>query len=310
VANDFARLHERARQHGPRALVVAGALSDSALAAADAAVRAGIVSAHLVGDADAIGRRISELGLAALYGAAVLDASDEDSARAAVALVRAASADVLLKGGVRTDQLLRAVLDRESGLRPAGAAGDFLLSDVLLYEDRFGLAPRLVGVTDGGINVQPDAQALRLIVRNGVRVLRALGVARPGIALLSASEAVSDALPSTGTARALQEAGARGELGPCRVEGPLALDVVLHAEAARAKGIRSEVAGCADLMVVPNIEAGNILGKAVKYYYGSLTAHVVLGARVPVLIPSRVESAQDKLASIALGVVMAAGDTA
>jgi phosphate butyryltransferase len=310
VANDFARLHERARQHGPRALVVAGALSDSALAAADAAVRAGIASAHLVGDADAIGRRISELGLSALHDAAVLDASDEDSARAAVALVRAGSADVLLKGGVRTDQLLRAVLDRESGLRPDDAAGDFLLSDVLLYEDRFGVAPRLVGVTDGGINVQPDAQALRLIVRNGVRVLRALGVTRPGIALLSASEAVSDALPSTLTARALQEAGARGELGHCRVEGPLALDVVLHAEAARAKGIRSEVAGRADLMVVPNIEAGNILGKAVKYYYGSLTAHVVLGARVPVLIPSRVESAQDKLASIALGVVMAAEDAA
>jgi phosphate butyryltransferase len=137
--------------------------------------------------------------------------------------------------------------------------------------------------------------------------MRALGIEKPNVAVLSASEAVSAALPSTVAARELQEAADRGEIPGCVVAGPLALDNILLEEAARAKGIDSPVAGSADLIVVPNIEAGNVLGKAVKYLYGSVTAHVVVGARVPLLIPSRVESADDKLASIALGVVMAHG---
>lgn len=299
----FEELRRAAAAAGPRGLVIAGASSESALRAADAAAAAGLVHVHLVGAQAAVRGRVDDLRLEALGGHAVVhDAADDAAAaRLAVELVRAGAGDVLLKGSIRTDQLLRAVLDRSAGLR------DGLLSDVLLYEDRFGSTPRLVGVTDGGINVLPKADELRRILLNGVAVMRALGAATPRVAVLSASEAVSDAMPSTGAARELQEAGARGELGDCVVGGPLALDCILLESAARAKGIDSDVAGRADLVVVPGIEAGNVLGKAVKYLYGSITAHVVVGARAPVLIPSRVESADDKLASIALGVLMTQG---
>ncbi len=133
--------------------------------------------------------------------------------------------------------------------------------------------------------------------------MHTLGVKRPRIALLSASEAVRDAMPSTVDAKTLTDEGMAGEFGDAEVFGPLALDCAVSRAAAKAKGITDRVAGFADVMVVPNIEAGNILGKAVKYFGGSQCAHVVVGARVPVLIPSRTESVDDKLNSIALGVV-------
>jgi phosphate butyryltransferase len=297
---DFTSLRRQAAARGRRSLVVAGATSESALTAAAAAAAEGLATVHLVGPADAIRAQAAALPLPPLADwATVHDADDDATGATAVELVRNGAGDVLLKGSIRTDQLLRAALDRERGLRRG------LLSDVLLYEDRFSGATRLVGVTDGGINVLPSAEELRAVLLNGVAIMRALGCERPRVALLSASEAVSPAVPSTVAARALQEAGARGQLGDCDVAGPLALDNILLESAARAKGIASPVAGHADLVVVPNIEAGNVLGKAVKYLYGSITAHVVVGARAPVLIPSRVESADDKLASIALGVLMA-----
>jgi phosphate butyryltransferase len=222
----------------------------------------------------------------------------EEAARAAVQLVRAGKADVLLKGHVRTDQLLRAVLDREHGLRTGR-----LLSDVLLYEDVLSGVRRLVGVTDGGINVAPSLEQKKQIVENAVAVLHALGFEQPLVAIMSATEAVSPSVPSTVDAQELTRMAEAGEIAGCRVFGPLALDNALLESAARAKGIDSPVAGHADLMVVPTLEAGNLLGKAVKYLGGSQCAHVVVGASAPVLIPSRVESVDDKLNSIALGVV-------
>lgn len=299
MTSTWSELIGRASAGPRRGLVIAGACSDSALHAAAAAVEAGLAHVHLVGSASAVRRRVEELALGPLADAPIHDASDDvAAAHAAVTLVRDGAGDVLLKGSVRTDQLLHAVLDRKHGLREG------LLSDVLLYEDHFSDRPRLAGVTDGGINVLPGPDELRRILHNGLAVMRALGAERPHVAVLSASEAVSDAVPSTRAARDLQDAGERGEFGECVVAGPLALDNILLASAARAKNIDSPVAGNADLIVVPNIEAGNVLGKAVKYLYGSATAHVVVGARAPVLIPSRVESAEDKLASIALGVLM------
>lgn len=292
----FAQLLARAEASGPRALVVAGATSETSLAATAAAVHAGLARAHLVGRAEQVRTHIRDARLDVLEDAVLHDAPDDDTAAyIATALVASGTGALLLKGSLRTDQLLHAVLDRRHGLR----AG--LLSDVLLYEDRLGGACRLVGVTDGGINVQPDADALRAIARNGISVLHALGVVRPRVALLSATEAVTAAVPSTLAAHELARSLAAEAAD---IAGPLALDNALLESAARAKGIEGPVAGHADLIVLPNIEAGNVLGKAVKYYYGSITAHVVVGARVPVLIPSRVESAEDKLASIALGVLI------
>ena len=192
------------------------------------------------------------------------------------------------------------MLDNTAGLR-AGR----LLSDVLLYEDRLGGNLRLVGITDGGLNVLPTLEQKKQIVQNAVEVMRSLGLSGPKIAIMSATEAVSASVPSTEDAKALTEMGEAGQFGDANVFGPLALDCALLAWAAQAKGIVHPVAGHADCMVVPNLEAGNLLGKSVKYLGGSQCAHVVAGASAPILIPSRVESVDDKLNSIALGVIFA-----
>ena len=180
------------------------------------------------------------------------------------------------------------------------------MSDVLLYEDKLAGELRLVGITDGGLNVAPNLEQKKQIVQNAIEVMRCLGVPRPKIALMSATEAVSESVPSSVDAKKLTEMGEAGEFGDAEVFGPLALDCALLESAAQAKGIVHPVAGHADCMVVPNIEAGNLLGKSVKYLGGSQCAHVVAGAKVPILIPSRVESVDDKVNSIALGVIFAA----
>lgn len=296
----FEALRARARAGSPAAVAVVAAESPTALEAAAGAAREGFARPVLVGAEERVRAVVAEAGFGDLEAARFVDAPDaEGAASRAVELARAGEVDVLLKGALRTDQLLRAALDADRGLRIGR-----LLSDVLLYEDTLSGATRLVGVTDGGINPAPDADALRQIVANAVAVFRALGWDRPRVALLSATEAVTGSVPSTVLAREVADwAGAA--LPDADVDGPLALDNALLAGAAAAKGIGGPVAGQADIMVAPSIEAGNILGKGVKYLGGSITAHVVVGARVPILIPSRVESAQDKLHSIALGVLAA-----
>jgi phosphate butyryltransferase len=163
----------------------------------------------------------------------------------------------------------------------------------------------LVGITDGGLNIAPSLDQKKQIIHNAIDVLHCLGFERPRIALMSATETVSEALPSTTDAEALTAIGRQGGFGDVDVFGPLALDNALLKSAAEAKGIRNPVAGQADCMVVPSVEAGNLLGKAVKYLGGSQCAHVVAGAKVPILIPSRVESTDDKVNAIALGVLYA-----
>jgi phosphate butyryltransferase len=299
----FEELKRAATDRGARTVAVVGAASTTALGALDAAVRSGLARAVLVGHADRARELVRGKGFEALLDARFVDVPDDEAGLRAAALAGTGEVEILLKGTLRTDQLLRAVLDRRHGLRT-----EQLLSDVLLYEDTLSGEARLVGVTDGGINVAPTLDQKRQIIENAIAVFHALGYERPRVALMSATEAVTDSVPSTTEARALTELAAAREnpaslLARADIFGPLALDNALLVSAARAKNIASDVAGRADIMVLPNIEAGNILGKAVKYLAGSATAHVVVGARVPVLIPSRVESADDKLLSIALGVV-------
>jgi len=271
-----------------------------ALTAADRALHLGIAVPVLIGNELRIRTHAEGLGLSQLaMGAEFVRA--EDAATFAVRMARDGQVDVLLKGHLRTDELLRVVLDKQTGLRTGR-----LLSDVMLYEDKLAGRQRLVGISDGGLNVSPDLEQKKQIVQNVIEVMHRLGLERPKIAIMSATEAVSDSVPSSVDARRLTEMGEAGEFGEAEVFGPLALDCALVQEAAEAKGITHPVAGHADCMVVPNIEAGNLLGKSVKYLGGSQCAHVVVGARVPILIPSRVESVDDKVNSIALGVIFAA----
>jgi len=294
-----ADMRAEAQRRGPVRVAVVDADDDVALTAAALAAEQGIATALLVGDEAPIRERVARLGLAGTLAAAEYVSTDTPAAVAA-RLAADGRADMLLKGHLRTDELMRAVLDKSLGLRTGS-----LLSDVLLYEDVVSGVRRLVGVTDGGLNVAPDLSQKKQIVLTAIGVLRAVGIARPKIAILSATEAVSPSVPSTLDARALTEMGEAGEFGDADVFGPLALDNALLESAARGKGITHPVAGHADCMVVANIEAGNALAKAAKYLAGSSCAHVVVGARLPILIPSRVESAEDKLNAIALGVLVA-----
>jgi phosphate butyryltransferase len=297
--SNFSDLRLRAQALGPRRVGVVAAEDEVALTAAGAALQLGIATPVLIGDERKIRMMVDALELSALMGKAEFVGAD-DAAVVATHMARDKQVDLLLKGHLRTDQLLRAVLEAKAELRTGR-----LLSDVMLYEDRLTGNPRLVGITDGGLNVSPNLEQKKEIVENAIEVLRSLGLGRPKIAIMSATEAVSPSVPSTVDAKALTEMADANQFGDAQVFGPLALDCALLGSAAAAKGIVHPVAGQADCMVVPNIEAGNLLGKAVKYLGGSQCAHVVAGARVPILIPSRVESVDDKLNSIALGVIFA-----
>ncbi len=295
----FAELRHRAQPLGPKRGAIVVADDEVALTAADGALHLGIALPVLIGNEHKIRAKAEALGLSALIASAEFVSAD-DSAAIATQMAREGCVDILLKGHLRTEELKRAVLDKEHGLRTGR-----LLSDVLLYEDNLAGECRLVGITDGGLNILPNLEQKKQIVQNAIAVMRSLGLVRPKIALMSATEAVSESLPSSVDARDLAAMGEAGHFGDADVFGPLALDCALLESAAQAKGIVHPVAGHADCMVVPNIEAGNLLGKAVKYLGGSQCAHVVAGAKVPILIPSRVESVDDKVNSIALGVIFA-----
>jgi phosphate butyryltransferase len=296
---NFDELRRRAQPLGPKRVAVVAADDEVALTAAAGALHLGIAVPVLIGDEVKIRIKAEALGLYHLIARAEF-VSANHPATVATHIARDGDVDLLLKGHLRTDELLRAVLDKQAGLRTGR-----LLSDVLLYEDRLGGELRLVGISDGGLNVLPNLEQKKQIVQNAIEVMRCLGLERPRIAIMSATEAVSESVPSSVDARKLTEMGEAGQFGDAEVFGPLALDCALLQSAAQAKGIEHPVAGHADCMVVPNIEAGNLLGKSVKYLGGSQCAHVVVGARLPILIPSRVESVDDKVNAIALGVLFA-----
>jgi phosphate butyryltransferase len=215
-----------------------------------------------------------------------------------VELGRQQKLQLILKGFLPTATLMKPILDKEKGLRGAN-----LLSDILVVENP--AAGELLGLSDGGLNILPDLAQKKQIVENAVAVFHGLGYAEPRVGIMAAIETVKDSMPATLDARALTEMNQRGEIAGCRVYGPLALDIAVSPQAAEHKGIRNEVAGRVQVMIVPNIESGNLLGKAFTYYLKQTVAHVVMGARLPVLIPSRNESESDKFHSLALGVLSA-----
>jgi phosphate butyryltransferase len=301
VICSFADLRKQACEVGPKRVGVVLADDDVALAAVSEALLLKIALPVLIGNEKQIRARAEALGLMELAGRAEFVAATEHVAETAVQMAREGSIDILMKGHLRTDELLRPVLDKEKGLRTGR-----LLCDVAFFEYRDAEGPRLVGITDGGLNVAPTLEQKRQIVLGAIEVLRCLGIVRPKIAIMSAVEVVCERMPSTVDAQALSEMGAAGAFGEAEVFGPLALDNALLAWAAKGKGITHPVAGHADCLVVPNIEAGNLMAKAIAFLAGWEFAHVVVGGKTPILIPSRVETAQDKVNAMALGVLYAA----
>jgi phosphate butyryltransferase len=226
---------------------------------------------------------------------------DTDAAiRSAIGAVASGEAGMLMKGSVDTATLMKAVLTEGSGLRTGRT-----LSDVFIFEYPDPRGKRLVMITDGGLNLAPDLKTKVDLILNAVAVAHALGNPRPLVAVLSASEFVNPALPSSVDAALLAKMNERGLIPGCVVDGPLALDNAISSDAAHEKNIGSAVAGRADILLAPGIEAANLLAKSTTYFAGYPLGHVIVGAAAPILIPSRADKCDAKVHSIALGMVMA-----
>lgn len=226
-------------------------------------------------------------------------ADDEAAVREAVSLFRQGRVSLIMKGGVSTSTLLKAVLDKTSGLPPQG-----ILSHVAVFEEP--RARRLMLCTDPAVNIRPNMQRKVEIVRNALAVARALGLQTPRVAMLAATEKVNyPAMPATLDADLIARMAAEGAFGEAHVAGPMALDVALSPEAAACKGVSGPVAGRADILIAPDIESGNMLYKALNTLLGLDIAGVVVGCPVPVVVPSRGDSARSKLLSLALAVYLA-----
>jgi phosphate butyryltransferase len=295
----FEEARRRAGQGTLKRVGIVAAEDEVALKAAAGALRAHIAQPVLIGDEARIRACAEQHGLHDLLAGAPLVAA-ENPAETAVLMARAGELDALLKGHLRTDQLLRPVLDKEKGLRTRR-----LLSDIAFFEHTQEGQTRLVGITDGGLNPAPTLEQKKQIAWNAIEAFEKLCVSKPKIAVMSATEFVSDGIVSTTDAAKLTAMCEAGEFGDAEVFGPLALDNALLAWAAKAKGIHHPVAGHADCLLVPTIESGNLLGKSITFIAGMQFGHVIVGARIPILIPSRVETAQDKVNAIALGVLCA-----
>jgi len=221
-----------------------------------------------------------------------------EAARLAVAAVRSGEADLLMKGLLQTAEIMKAVLNKEEGLRTGRALSHVVACEIPDW-------PKVVFITDVALNVAPDLARKADIVRNSVLTVQALGVAQPKVAALSSVEKVNPDMPSSVDARALQEMAERGELGNCLVQGPLALDLAASKEAGETKGVTGPVIGDADILLVPAIDAGNMLYKGLVYFARCRSAGIIVGAKCPVVLLSRADSADSKLMSIAMAVLCA-----
>jgi phosphate butyryltransferase len=259
----------------------------------------GLARCILVGDQHRIEAILWELGRDPKAFQIVNRQELHESVATAVEMVREGEGHILMKGKVTTGDLLREVLHRERGLRTGR-----LLSDVFLFDSPLSGEARLMGITDGGINLAPDLEAKSQILKNALDVFRSLAYEKPKVAVLSAIEKVNPDLQSTVDAHELARMARQGEFGDCLVEGPLAMDLALSADSAKRKGVESKVAGEADIFLFPNIESANITAKAIQYMVPFEPGHVVVGAGAPVLIPSRSESVRAKVNAVAVGRMM------
>ena len=290
----IAEIMEAARSGGRKRIAVAAAQEHSALEAAVDAWKHGLADPILVGDLAAMDAIAAELGLDLGPFQRIEERDVARAAAKAVSLVRSGEADALMKGIMDTSVILRAVLNKESGINAGRLASHVAVMEMPTYH-------KLFIVTDAAINIAPDIPAKLDIIANAVQASRALGVGRPKVALLAAVEKVNwEKMPCTAEAAIIAQMARRGQVKDCLVDGPLALDNAISEESVRIKKIVSEVAGDADVLVAPDIEAGNILYKSLVDLGRARCAAVVMGAQAPVVLTSRADTAETKLASIAL----------
>lgn len=292
MLKNFQYLVDEAAKLGAVGISVAAAQDREVLEAVKAAADLGLVKPILVGDEAAIRALAAEVGLPA--DVRVVNEPDLDKAAlAAVSLVHNGEAQILMKGLINSSNFLRAALNADCGLRSGRQLSHFVGFEVPGEE-------KLIFQTDGGMNVAPGLAEKKQILTNAIEAVQRMGVAVPNVAALTANEQVNPKIPATVDADGLVQAAKAGELPACVIEGPIALDVALSPEAGKHKGIKSEIAGKVDIFLLPNIEAGNVLGKSLVYYGKAKLAGVILGATHPMVMTSRSDTAEAKLHSIAM----------
>ena len=294
----FERLVEKAQRHPPPVTAVAHPCDEVSLHGAVEAARLRLIVPILVGPIERI-REIAAREELDISGLELVDAAhSHDSAAKAVALVSQARAQALMKGSLHTDELMGAAVAREAGLRTARRISHAFLMDVPGH-------PEALMVTDAAINIAPSLEDKIDIVQNAIDLAHALEVDAVRVAILSAMETVNPKVPSTIEAAALCKMADRGQITGAVLDGPLALDNAINAEAAATKKIDSPVAGHANVLVVPDLEAGNMLAKCMSFLAGADAAGIVLGARVPIVLTSRADALLTRLASCAVASLLA-----
>jgi len=289
---------DKATAATPTPTAVAGAGGRLALESARRATEAGLIEPCLVGDPDAITAAASGIGWDLAPYRCVYAEDETKAAEAAVALARGNEVAALMKGQVHTDALMRAVVDRENGLR-AGRRMSHIF--YMTAPDRQGA----LTITDAAVNVAPDAAVKLDIINNAVDLLHALGTPEPKIAVLSATDTPIAAMPSSLEAAEVVRRAVQGAVTGAVVDGPFALDLAISPEAATVKGVDSPVAGQADILLVPNIETGNALYKAMVYFMSATAAGLVMGAKVPIILTSRADPPEARLTAAALAAIVA-----
>jgi phosphate acetyltransferase len=295
----FDRLVARCEGIPRTPFAVVAPMTDVALSGAMAAASAGLIEPILVGDQKAIVALGSSLGFDLSNVRIVQAGDDADAALKAVALCREGAAHGLMKGSLHTDVLMHAVLDHQLGLRTARRVSHVFVIDAPAY-------PRPLMVTDAAINIYPTLEEKIDIAKNAIELAHALGIRMPNVAILSAVETVSPKIVSTIDAAALCKMADRRQITGAILDGPLAFDTAVSADAAAIKQLVSPVAGVADILLVPDLESGNMLAKQLEYLGGAELAGVVLGARVPIVLTSRSDSARARLGSCAVAVLRVA----
>ncbi len=287
-----------ARQVGPVRIAVAAAHDPEVLKAVDQAQQQGIVQATLVGNWPAIEAYAAQTGVDLEGVTIVHEPDDRRAARQVVGLARSGQAEVVVKGQIKTADLLSTALNREVGIRGRG-----LLSHVAIYE--LPGMDRLIYLSDSGVVVYPDVYQKLEIINNAVAVAHLFGLAEPKVAILAASETVHPKIPASIDALALAKMADQGWVQGAKVDGPLGLELAIDPRAAALEEIDSPVAGQADILIVPNVEAGNIVAKGLLYFAHARMAGLVVGARVPIVISSRADSAETRYLSLAMAAVLA-----
>ncbi|VWX33145.1 phosphate butyryltransferase [Exiguobacterium oxidotolerans] len=294
----FDQMLKQAAQLEDSIVAIASADDEEVMDAVALAIEHDLARFHLFGDATRIQKMIHARGLSESQFVITHTATAQEAAERAAYAVRKGDASVLMKGLVPTATFMKAVLNKEMGLRSGN-----VLSHVALFE--VPGRESAIGLTDAAIHIAPTLEDKVHIIENGVSALRAIGYTLPKVAVLAAVEVVNPTMQATIDAALLTQMNRRGQIKDCLVDGPLALDNAVNLDAAKQKGLTGDVAGAADLLVVPQIEVGNVIYKSLMYFAHASVAAILVGAKAPVVLTSRADTAEAKLYSLAFALLNA-----